>query len=109
MGKAQSLHYVSMDGYRIGQTWFRVQGTTIEKITLLGYVPNREKVIYDIEGVEKRMEKTPFKEWELELIPKRADAVILKEANELQQLNDEIAFHEAEALRLKAERDGTNG
>ncbi len=98
-----------MDGYKIGQTWFEVIGTTIRKYTLLGYVPNREIVILDIDGTGKRMSKDDFKDRELTLFTKRKDAVIERDANSLALLNDEIAFHEAERLRLIAEKDGTNG
>lgn len=98
-----------MEGYRIGQTWYDVIGTRIRKYTLLGYNPNREIVILDIEGRSKRLEKVSFKELEVTLIPKWADAKIVKDAIALTQLNDEIASHEAELERLIAERDGTNG
>ena len=97
-----------MDGYKIGQTWFEVIGTTIIKYTLLGYVPNREIVILDIDGRGKRMSKEDFKDKVLTLITKRKDAVIKKDANQLEQINYEIAFHKAESLRLIAEKDGTN-
>jgi len=97
-----------MDGYKIGQTWFEVIGTTIRKYTLLGYVPNKEIVILDIDGTGKRMSKENFKDKELTLFAKIEDAVIEKDANALAQLNDEIAFHKAESLRLIAEKDGTN-
>ena len=97
-----------MEGYTIGQTWFEVIGTNIITYTLLGYVPNREIVILDIDGRGKRMEKVAFKEKELTLFAIMADAVIEKDANALTQLNDEIAFHEEERLRLIAEKDGTN-
>jgi len=98
-----------MEGYIIGQTWFEVTGTNIVKYTLLGYDPNRDVVILDIEGRNRRMDKVSFKEKELTLFANIEDAVIEKDATALAQLNDEIAFHEAERLRLKAERDGTNG
>ena len=98
-----------MDGYKIGQTWFEVIGTTIRKYTLLGYVPNREIVILDIDGRGKRMSKEDFKDKELTLITKRKDAVIERDRQRLEIIEEEIALKEQELMDLKAERDGING
>lgn len=98
-----------MDGYKIGQTWFEVIGTTIRKYTLLGYVPNREIVILDIDGRGKRMSKEDFKDKELTLITKRKDAVIERDRQRLEIIEEEIALKEQELIDLKSEIDGING
>lgn len=98
-----------MDGYKIGQTWWSVEGSKIGRIDLLGYNPKREIVILSFDGTDKRMSKEEFKEWEATVFAKRPDAVIERDKQRLEMIEEEIALKEQELIDLKAGRDGING
>jgi hypothetical protein len=98
---------MDVQGLRIGQTWFTVTSQSITKYILKGYIPFKDVFVLDIEGVSRRMHNNKFSL--LDLIDKRADAVIAMDALKLQELDEIILSTEEELTKLKLERDGING